>query len=446
MVAVVLIMILGIVSFLNISTDLLPSINLPFSVIITPYGGASPEEVEMVVTKPIEQSMASISNIKSVRSVSRENLSLVILEFNESTNMDSAVIEMRESLDMIGTFMPDGVGSSNIMKLNPDMMPVMVISAAVEGQDISQSSAFLERVILPELESVEGVASVEASGLVENEIHVIISEEKIDLINQEIKDLVTAQMEKAAAAAAAMGPEAPKLILTKDMVSGILKGQNFSMPTGYITEDDITYLVRTGDKIEDYEALKNITLMVLPIDGLDPILLDDVADIAFVSNASEMYSKVNGTDAVTLTVQKQTEYVTSDISKRLNQKMSDIMVEHPQVQMVTLMDQGEYIDIVVNSLSMNLIFGGALAVLILLLFLRDLKPTIIVGLAIPISLVAAFVLMYFSDITLNIISMGGLALGVGMLVDNSIVVIENIYRMRNEGKNEIGRASCRERV
>ena len=209
------------------------------------------------------------------------------------------------------------------------------------------------------------------------------------------------------------------------------------MPTGYITEDDITYLVRTGDKIEDYEALKNITLMVLPIDGLDPILLDDVADIAFVSNASEMYSKVNGTDAVTLTVQKQTEYVTSDISKRLNQKMSDIMVEHPQVQMVTLMDQGEYIDIVVNSLSMNLIFGGALAVLILLLFLRDLKPTIIVGLAIPISLVAAFVLMYFSDITLNIISMGGLALGVGMLVDNSIVVIENIYRMRNEGKNAL---------
>ena len=139
-VVVILIIILGVVSFMNISTDLLPSINLPYSVIITSYAGASPEEVEMIVTKPIEQSMASISNIKSVRSVSREHLSLVILEFGESTNMDSAVIEMRESLDMIATYMPDGVGSSNIMKLNPDMMPVMVLSAAIDGKDISESS------------------------------------------------------------------------------------------------------------------------------------------------------------------------------------------------------------------------------------------------------------------------------------------------------------------
>lgn len=167
-VAVILILILGAVSFLNINTDLLPSLNLPYSVIITSYPGASPEEVELVVTRPIEQSMASISNIKSVNSVSREHLSLVILEFTESTNMDSAVIEMRESLDMISSYLPDGVGSSNIMKINPDMMPVMVISAAVEGQDIADSSTFLETRIIPEIESVEGVASVDASGLIKN--------------------------------------------------------------------------------------------------------------------------------------------------------------------------------------------------------------------------------------------------------------------------------------
>lgn len=442
-VAVVLIIILGVVSFMNISTDLLPSINLPYSVIITSYAGASPEEVEMIVTKPIEQSMASISNIKSVRSVSREHLSLVILEFGESTNMDSAVIEMRESLDMIGSYMPDGVGASNIMKLNPDMMPVMVLSAAVEGQDIAESSAFLERVIVPELESIEGVASVDVSGLVENEIHIILSDEKIESINKEIESIVSAQMQLAAQAAAASGQmlppadatgmEMPSITLSKEMVSGILKGQNFSMPTGYITESGISYLVRTGDKIENLDALKSMVVMHLPFEGLDPITLEDVADVIFSNNASEMYSKVNGTDAITLTIQKQTDYVTSDISKSIHARIATIKAQHSDVEMVILMDQGEYIDIVVNSLSMNLVFGGILAVFVLLLFLRDLKPTLIVGVAIPISLVSAFVLMYFSDITLNIISMGGLALGVGMLVDNAIVVIENIYRMRHEG-------------
>ena len=440
-VAVILIFILGVVSFMNINTDLLPSINLPYSIIITSYPGASPEEVEMTVTKPIEQSMASISNIKSVRSVSNEHVSMVILEFTESTNMDSAVIEMRESLDMIATYMPDGVGSSNIMKINPDMMPVMVISAAMEGQDISESSAFIENTIIPELESVEGVASVEASGLIENDIHIILSDEKIQQLNAQIKAAVETQMKALAAATQQVGtemptaPVVPEVTLTKDMVSGILKGQNFSMPSGYITEDGVDYLVRTGNKIEDFDALKALTVMVLPFEGMEPIQLEDVADVMYVSSTSEMYSKVNGIDSVTLTVQKQTEYVTTDVSARINERLEDIMNRFPEAKFVTLMDQGDYIGIVIDSLSMNLLYGGGLAILILLIFLRDLKPTFIVGVSIPISLVAAFVLMYFSDITLNIISMGGLALGVGMLVDNSIVVIENIYRMRYEGKS-----------
>lgn len=462
-VAVILVMILGVVSFMNIHTDLLPSINLPYSVVITSYPGASPEEVELVVTKSIEQGMASISNIQNIQSISRENMSIVILEFSESTNMDSAIIEMRESLDMIGGYMPDGVGTSTIMKINPDMMPVMVVSAAMEGQDIAESSTFLETKLIPELESIEGIASVEASGLVENEIHVLISASKIDAINEKINALILKQMEAAIAAqlqaaglpagsippgttpTAPSTPSAPstpadsatipQITLTADMISGILKGQNFSMPTGYIVEEGVDYLVRTGEKIEDLEALKTLPILVMPIEGLETITLEDVAEVTLVNNASELYSKVNGVDALTLTIQKQTEYITSDVSKRLGEKIVDLTNRYPELQMVTLMDQGEYIDIVVNSLSMNLIFGGGLAILILLIFLRDLKPTFIVGVSIPISLVAAFVLMYFSDITLNIISMGGLALGVGMLVDNSIVVIENIYRMRNEGKS-----------
>lgn len=447
-VAVILIMILGVVSFINIKTDLLPSINLPYSVIVTQYPGASPEEVELMVTKPVEQSMASISNIKNIQSISQEHMSLVILEFTESTNMDSAVIEMRESLDMISGYMPDSVGNSMIMKINPDMMPVRVASIAVKGEDISDSSEFLASTIIPEFESVEGVASVSASGLTDNQIHVILSDSKIESLNEMLNTELERQMQEqmanmtpeqvAAYQAQSMDQNsdnaAPEIKLTRDMVAGILKGQNFSMPAGYVTEADTAYLVRTGEKLEDLNALKNLTVMVLPVEGMAPVTLEDVADVVYVNNAEEIYSKVNGTDSVTLTFQKQTEYVTSEVSKGISEKMTALTERYPELEVVSLMDQGEYIDIVVDSLLMNLIYGGGLAILILLIFLRDLKPTLIVGVAIPISLVAAFVLMYFSDVTLNIISMGGLALGVGMLVDNSIVVIENIYRMRHEGK------------
>lgn len=458
-VAAIIIIMLGVVSFTNMSADLFPSLNLPYALVSTTYIGASPEEVEMVVTKPIEQSMSSIGNIKSVRSVSRENMSMVILEFTQTANMDAAVIEMRESLDMIKAYMPDGVGSPIIMKLNPDMMPVMVLSAAVEGQKINESSRFLENNIIPELESVEGIASVSAAGLLDNEIHVILREEKIEEINKQIMQALMSSMmpeaplqtnesagniKNASSGQAKLipdqpvqtqTPQMPEIKLTKEMISGILKGQNFSMPAGYITEEGVDYLVRTGDKIKDMEELKKLPVMVLPVPGIEPVLLEDVAEIVMMDNSGDMYSKVNGNDAVILTIQKQTEYATSNIAKSVRAKIDDIKSKNEGVELIPLMDQGEYIDIVVNSITMNLIYGGILAIGILLIFLRDIKPTIVVGFAIPISLVTAFVMMYFSKITLNIVSMGGLALGVGMLVDNSIVVIENIYRMRNEGKS-----------
>ena len=444
-VAVLLISILGVVSLMNMSTDLLPSINLPYAIVSTTYIGASPEEVEMVVTKPVEQRMASISNIKNVRSISRENMSLVILEFNESANMDSVVIEMRESLDMIKGYMPDQVGSPMIMKLNPDMMPVMIVSASVKGQKLSESSQIIESKVIPDLESIEGVASVSASGLVDNQINVILREDKIAAVNKKIQEAMINAMRAAAVAnglptgdpSAAPGESMPanEIKVTKDMISGILKGQNFSMPAGYILEKDSDYLVRTGDKIADLEELKNLAVITLPLPNTEPIRLSDVADVFTVDNSGSMYSKVNGNDAITLLIQKQTEYSTADIAKSVRKKIEDIKAKNEGVEIVPLLDQGKYVDIVVESIGLNLIWGGALAILILFLFLRDFKPTIIVGFAIPISLITAFVMMYFSKITLNIISMGGLALGVGMLVDNSIVVIENIYRMRNEGKS-----------
>ena len=485
-VAVIIVIVLGVVSLTNISTDLLPSINLPYAVVATTYIGASPEEVEMVVTKPIEQRMAAISNINTVSSISSENMSVVILEFGENTNMDSVIIEMRESLDMIKPFMPDGVGTPIIMKLNPEMIPLMVASVSVKDQGIEEASPFIETKIIPELESVEGVASVSATGLVENQIHVIIRQDKIDEVNNKIKESVKQAMQAAQQKAlleaqqqmqqgtgiqttqqsAALLPEQPALQkseqqsgqgtqaqlspaagqmeqltnipeinITKDMVSGILKGQNFSMPAGYITEDGVDYLVRTGDKIKDLEELKNLIIIPSPMPGVDAVKLQDVAEITIFNQAKDRYSKINGEDAILITIQKQTQYTTADLAKSVRDKISDVMSRYEEVEIVPLMDQGEYIDIVINSLNMNLIIGGILAILILILFLKDLRPTIIIAVSIPISLVTAFVMMYFGKVSLNIISLGGLALGVGMLVDNSIVVIENIFRLRNEGRS-----------
>jgi len=426
-VGIIVVAILGIVSLMNMSTDLLPSMNLPYAVVMTTYAGASPEEVEAIVTGPVEQSMASLSNLKNISSISRENMSLVILEFTSKANMDTVFIEMREFLDMIMTYMPEGVGSPMMLKLNPDMLPVMTLAAAVEGKDIGESSQFIADNILHEFESIDGVASVSASGLVENGIHVILREEKIAAVNAGLAQMF-----------AAMGanPEAaPKIELTREMVAGILKGQNFSMPAGYVTDENTDYLVRTGNKIEDIDELKALAVMVLPLPGAKPITLADVAEIVETDDSDAMYSKLNGNDAVTISIQKQSEYSTADVAGRIRQRMASLKEQHSGLELVALLDQGIYVDQVVNALTSNLIIGGVLALLILLIFLRDVRPTLVVGLAIPVSLVTALVLMYFSNVTLNIISMGGLALGVGMLVDNSIVVIENIYRMRNEGKS-----------
>lgn len=451
-VAVIIIAILGGVSLINMSVNLFPSINIPYAVVSTTYIGASPEEVEMMVTRPMEQSMASVGNVKSVRSISREHSSIIILEFSETTNMDSAIIEMRESLDMIKGFLPSGVGSPIILKLNPDMMPVMVVSASVKDTSIKESSQYLEHTIIPQLESVSGVASVSASGLIDNQIHVVIRQEKVDEINASVKEAIMASMLAQRQEMSQMPLQGqfqppmdinqpptpafdiPEIAITKEMISGILKGQNFSMPAGYITEEGVDYLVRAGDKIKDVEELETLTVMVLPFEGMEPIQLKDVAEIITLDNSGEKYTKVNGNDAIILTIQKQTEFATSDVADNIRSRINDITQRDEGIEIIALMDQGEYIDIVVNSISKNLIYGGILAVLILLIFLRDLKPTFVVGFAIPVSLVTAFVMMYFSNITLNIVSMGGLALGVGMLVDNSIVVIENIYRMREEGR------------
>ncbi|MCH5269249.1 MAG: efflux RND transporter permease subunit [Lachnospiraceae bacterium] len=736
LVGVVLAIVLGVVSFTRMTADLLPSISLPYVIVMTTYIGASPETVETVVTRPIEASMATVSNIESVSSVSSENYSMVILEFAQTANMDSISLEIRENLDQLTAYWDDDlIGNPIIMKLNPDMLPVMIAAAGVDGMDIVDVSAYIEENIVPELESIEGVASVSTTGMIEENVHVVIRQDKIDLVNADIRDSIDVQMdeakqelldgkeeiedglaqinsgkhelangqtelnngrtelengrtelenqqndtmnqlaqaqtqlltakadlealktstmadiailngmvdglkqlEKAKGAFAQLpdspqdlvtaytfvkmqGPEAEVAfrnniisllvqlrakdeivkalkeddawgdehlsetcativeirngaekeidaqiknmqstilirtlrdddteydeeaakytqnyinnlknqlntyntqiaqidvaltelasgessailgfangmnqlnigemqlndaqaeldaakaqlestqaqledalaqleegeqqledarteayekadmteVLTVDTVSALLMAQNFSMPAGYVTEEGISYMVRIGDKPENAEELGKLPLLNLHMDGVDIITLEDVADVFYVDNSDEVYANVNGSAGVMLTVQKQTGYSTGEVSDLLAERFAELEENHPGLTMITLMDQGIYIDLVMDSIINNIVFGALLAILILLLFLKDLRPTLIVAFSIPISLVTAIVCMYFSGVTLNVISLSGLALGIGMLVDNSIVVIENIYRLRSEGKS-----------
>ena len=338
--AVLIVMILGFVSLTNLTTDLLPSINLPYAIVQTTYIGGSPEVIEQMITKPIESSMATVGNIKNISSVSQENSSMVILEFNEETNMDSALVEMREKLDMIMSYMPEEVGNPMIMKLNPDMMPIMNFSLSVEDKSVSEATMWIDNVIMPRLERVPGVATVSLTGTAKNEVQVKLDEDKIQEINDELS------------ASVPPGIPAPTIDISKEMVSGILAGQNFSMPAGYITDNSSDYLVRVGDKIEDLEAIKNLSIMKTP---MMEIKLEDVAEVEMVNVSEESYSKVNGKDAIMVTLQKQNNFATTDVVDSLREELNSIEEDYSDVSIVTLMDQAEYIDSSVKSVSNNLI-------------------------------------------------------------------------------------------
>ena len=827
LVGVVLILVLGYVSFTSMQTDLLPDMNLPYAIVYTTYIGASPEEVETTVTRPIEQAMATISNIENISSTSSENLSMVILEFAQTANMDSITVDMREKLDQIEGAWSDSVGNPIIMKLNPDMMPVMV--AALEGGDLSQSELtdLVENEIQPELESIEGVASVSSTGTIEEQIQVVLREDKIKEVNKKVRSALDKKFDDAQAeleenksklesgeeslksgqeqlktqtgkaqeqissgssqmlsgklelnekkkeienalseldksetelktqeeqleegeknllalpaqkttletqkasidqAVAAVGtltadqveqlnqsiaeleqvlgmgesatseteeavtteeetqqetaaliensqnltqaaqeeviedpsvqadeqedqgnadqdvleeitpneeeeqeedlildesqdtvsqitsvpdygdlagdassaaqemtalkaqydqlveqrnqlialgvdvtlsgndlktniekvrfslldtqkqleegiakvqeqidktPEQLETIqkgkdaveqgkkkisdgraqlnaakeqltaaekqlangesrlsgaqsqidgakidatiemavgkaqlqsgkqqietaldqieeqkesaydqsdvtelVTTDLVKNILSAQNFMMPAGYVTEDGIDFLVRVGNKLTSMKDMEDLVILDLHMEDLDPIKLSDVADVVMTDNSDEIYATVNGHPGVMLTMQKQSGYSTGTVSNRIKEKFTELEETKGDIHFIKMMDQGVYIDMVVDSVIQNMLSGAGLAILVLLVFLGSFRPTLVIACSIPISIMTAIVCMYFSNITLNIISLSGLALGIGMLVDNSIVVIENIYRLRSEG-------------
>ena len=634
LVAVVLVIVLGVVSLSKMTTDLLPDMSFQYALVITTDMGASPEQVESDVTAPIESAMATTSNIKNISSISYNSYSIVTLEYEQNANMDSVVIEIQQTLDQISGQWDDSIGTPMIMKVNPDMLPVLAAAVDVDGMDATKLSEYVENELSPAIESLEGVASVTTTGQLEESVQVTLNQDKIDALNKKVqksidkqfaksqkeidankkkvedgqssinagsdqltdainqtmdkqqellkteKDLknqladlkkqqksltqiqsgiqtfmqsdaytgivavlkdnpqlaeseamkaqikqlnkvvkeqfaalsslgitvntyedlpaasaevsklltqvntgiktiesaqkkvesgkvslssaldtlnanasltalkVSASSAELTSAASSLEDAQSKLddakdsaydsadlnkVLSEDTITSLLAAQNFDMPAGYAMDGDTQYLVRVGDAVEDVEDLKKLPLIDMGIDGIKTICLSDVADITVTDNSDETYAVINGNPGIMLSMEKQTGYSTGEVTDRILEKFKSLEKEASNLHLSVLMNQGIYIDMIVNSVMQNMLWGALLAILVLLLFLKDIKPTIVIACSIPLSVVAAVVLMYFTGITLNIISMSGLMLGIGMLVDNSIVVIENIYRLRGEG-------------
>ncbi len=724
LVAVVAVIVLGIVSYTRMTPDLLPNIDLPYVLVMTTYPGATPEKVEQEITKPLERTMATLEDIKSISSTSGSNYSSIVLEFVEDADLDSITVDMLQKIDAIEGSWDDAIGTPNILKINPNMLPVMVAAVSMDGMDTVALSDFTQETLLPALEGTSGVASISASGLLSEKVNVTFNEQKIEKLNktlrkqidksiddarqelenakdeievgkaelesgkaelesgkqtlnnetsaaegelnkqqtelyktrleltlqlkelnvqlteiektegqlttlnntlmqlteskktaqtdletlegiqkslleyagqqaafeadiakirlnttldekqkeQKIQEIQTSQayvdMQAGIAACNAqlaarelneltLGSEILRLkatiegidaglnavdtmlaefdmstqmladslkelqdgkkqlqdgitaledalkqlddgqlmlneayvelekqktaavlqmsdatarlmageiqlsqaqtqieegltaveegrrtaydstdvnaILTLDTVASLLMAQNFSMPAGYVSDGGVQTLVSVGDAVKSVKELNDLVLLDLNIDGVKPIRLSDVADVKKIDNRDEIYARIDGNDGVLLTFTKQSTYATAEVSENLYKRFEELGEEYKGLQFTTLMDQGDYIFMMVDSILQNLFLSALFAVLILYLFLKDLKPTLITLCSIPLSVLFAIVLMYFSGVTLNMISMSALAVSIGMLVDNSVVVLENTYRLRNKG-------------
>lgn len=636
-VAVLAILVLGVVAYLKMTPDLMPNMDFPYVILVTTDPGASPETVEADITKPLEQSMATLDRIKNVTSSSMDSVSMVVLEFEDGVNMDTVSVDIQQKINQLKGSWSDTVGDPYVLKMNPSMLPVQVAALSYDGKDITELSDFVTDTLSPKLEGITGVASVTVSGTVQHQLHVILSQKKLDDLSRRLSDAIAKQLddaagqlssargqvnsakaairsaeesavrdavtqalttiqdslktmrasrdqlqanlrelaeiqaekarleaenapyqarieairhdpsmteeEKQAAIAeiesdpeyvriqaelaaldlrmAALGVKWDEAVqrakewqkqleelekqlrdletdegvakladqvtagtltmadavtqiisaniqldsalnqidqglqtleesrsaalsqadlsssLNLSTITALLTAQNFSMPAGYLKEDGVNYMVSVGDAIDTRQDLEDLVLFDLGMDGIDPIRMKDVADVAITDNSSEIYDKLNGKDGVIVSFNKQSTYATAEVSDNINSRFRELEAEYEGLSFVPLMDQGDYIYLIINSILSSLGWGALFSVLILYLFLRNLRPTVITLCSIPISVIFAVVLMYFSGVTINMISLSGLAVAVGMLVDNSVVVIENIYRLRAKGATVI---------
>ncbi len=412
------IILLGIVSYQRLPQELFPPITFPQLTVVTYYGNAAPEEIENLITKPIEEAIGTVKNLKRIRSISKEGVSLVTAEFLWGTNMGFAHLDIREKLDRIKDMLPLEAEDPVVMRVNPFAKPVMSLS--LTGVQHPYELLKIAKTIKNTLEKVDGVASVSISGGVEREIKIEINQSRL---------------------------QAAKLPILSVVES--LKKANINYPAGTTKGKLYEYLVRTMGEYKDIKEIKN-TVVGLDIretiqqerqpqriEIKEPskerrlILLSDIAKVEDTFKEKESFSRHNGKSNISISIQKQAEANIIRTTDRIKQTLENLKLGLPKdINIDIVYDESTFIKKSIKGVIVAAIQGGILAFFVLLYFLKRIKDAFIVSLAIPVSIMATFTLMFFKGISINMMSLGGLALGIGMLIDNAIVVTENISRHR----------------
>jgi len=404
MIVIALIM-MGTISLKNLAIDLYPQLNLPISVIVTTYNGAAPQEVEKLVTKPIEGSVGTIEGIKNLSSISAPDQSIVITQFDWGSNMDEKINSIRDKVDLVAQFLPNEAKKPLILKLDPTAMPIARLSVSGD-MDPGRLSQIAEDVIKPRLERTPGVASVSLMGSKEKEVKVEISPVYLNGYGLGLNQIIQA-----------------------------LAGENLSATAGTMDKGDQELQLRINGEFESVEDIKNV-LISLPKGGT--VRLGAIANITETYKDVTEITRVSGKPSLSFDISKKSDGNTIKVANELYKSMDDIKTVLPEgVKIDTVYDLSIFIRQSVDNVVQNLVVGGLLAVLVLFLFLRNVRSTLIIGLTMPIAVITTFNLIYFTGESLNLLTLGGLALGIGMMVDSAIVILENIFRYREQGYNMV---------
>jgi HAE1 family hydrophobic/amphiphilic exporter-1 len=395
---------LGAISFWNLPVDLMPDVEFPTITVATQYPGVAPEEIETLLTRPVERAVASAPGVEEITATSSDGQSRVQVRFAWGTNLDEAANEVRTRVDRLRQTLPDDSEPSSIFKFDPSQFPIlfMAVSSDMDPRALRQ---FVEDQILYRLEQVPGVAAADVRGGLRREIQVNLSLERLRAFNLSIRNVVD-----------------------------VLRQENLNEPVGPVEEGTFELLLRTQGEFENAEQIEGIVLTVQ--DGI-PVHVKDVAQVADSYEEVREMVRVDGKPAIRLSVRKQSGANTVGVAKAVHAELERINRDYPDLSVLPLMDQSIFIENSIRNVRNSAISGAILAVLVLFIFLRNVRSTLVIAASIPIAVISTFSLMYFNDFTLNTMSFGGLALGVGMLVDNAIVVLENIFRHRESGQSRV---------
>ena len=416
---VLIIVVFGVVSFGRLGLDMLPDIEFPVVSVVTSYPGVTSEDIEDVLTKPIEDAVSTVKDVKSVSSISQEGVSVVKIEFNSGANIDFAAQDLRDKIGLIENYLPQDANNPMVLKMDVGAMPVLGYGVTADSLTTLELKKLLEDNIKDKIERLDGVASVELRGGQEREILIKLNKSRLELYG-----------------------------LTQAQIVQILRGENINLSGGFIEQGLREFSLRA---VGEYKSLEEIKNTIITIKGSAPIYLKDVAEVIDTRKELRSYCRTNKKDSLLIMINKQSGANTTQVADRIKNELPELRKYLPKdVAFALVMDQSRIIKSSTDSVTQSGIIGGLLAMLMIYLFLRNWRPTLAIGLAIPLSLIATFIPIYLVGYTLNLMTLGGLALGIGMLVDNAVVVIENIYRHLEKigkrqkaaiiGSNEVGLA------